>query len=424
MQEKILLCNALPIGFDGLTVEGKIDVGISAEGNILSIEPSGEDKANKSDFSRIIDLGGRYLSPGWIDLHTHIYHGATDIGVRSAQIGPRTGVACLVDAGSAGEANFAGFKEFIVKPNKFPIRAFLNIGSIGCTATNRISEISSPQGIDLDRTLDCARTNRNIICGIKVRVSKLVLRRRARESSSVLRKRGLDILEKAKDAARTLGLPLMVHVGEPPLRVTEIIPFMEEGDILTHCFNCKEGANILDDPNLLSVYQEAQNEGIHLDLGHGSRSFSFQIARESLKAGLLPFTISTDVQKNNLNSSVWDLPTTMSKMKALGLSLEQVVERVTSNPAQILGESSWIELQIGAPARLTAFEVVKGTFELVDRSSVISWARSAENGGENLTCELGRLVGSEVINPLYTLWEGQLTQAENRFMSSLKRKQS
>ena len=115
------------------------------------------------------------VSPGWVDLHAHVWYGGTDISIRPALCGVERGVTTIVDAGSAGEANFHGFREFVIEPARERIKAFLNIGSIGLVACNRVSELIDIRSIDIDRTLACVEANRDVIVGIKVRASHVIL---------------------------------------------------------------------------------------------------------------------------------------------------------------------------------------------------------------------------------------------------------
>ena len=124
---------------------------------------------------RRIEAQGAYVSPGWTDLHAHVWYGGTDISIRPSLCGVERGVTTIVDAGSAGEANFHGFREYVIEPARERIKAFLNIGSIGLVACNRVSELIDMRSIDLDRTIACVEANRDVIIGIKVRASGVIL---------------------------------------------------------------------------------------------------------------------------------------------------------------------------------------------------------------------------------------------------------
>lgn len=318
----LLLRDVIPVGFGPGTPDGPLDILIGADGRIAQLGPHIAPSAN----AELVDGMGAFVSPGWIDLHAHVWHGGTDISIRPGQCGLERGVTTIVDAGSAGEANFAGFREFVIEPARERIKAFLNIGSIGLVACNRVSELIDIRSIDIDRTLACVEANRDVIIGIKVRASHVILG-----------SWGITPVKIAKKVAKILKLPLMVHVGEPPPLYDEVLEILGPGDVVTHCFNGKAGGSILEDEDLFQLAERCAGEGVRLDVGHGGASFSFRVAKAAIARGLLPFSISTDLHARSLDGPVWDLGTTMSKLLALGMPFEKVVEAVTSAPAQVIG---------------------------------------------------------------------------------------
>ena len=120
----------------------------------------------------------------------------------------------------------------------------------------------------------------------------------------------------------------MVHVGEPPPLFDEVLEILTPGDVVTHCFNGKAGGSIIEDDDLFALAERCAGEGIRLDVGHGGASFSFKVAEVAIARGLMPFSISTDLHNRSLDSPVWDLGTTMSKLLAVGMPFEAVVEAV------------------------------------------------------------------------------------------------
>lgn len=166
----LLLTNVKPMAFGGDTAAGVIDILVGADGKITAFGPQ---LAAPGDIERI-DGKSAWISPGWIDLHVHIWHGGTDISIRPSECGAERGVTTLVDAGSAGEANFHGFREYIIEPSRERIKAFLNLGSIGLVACNRVPELRDIKDIDLDRILECYAENSEHIVGIKVRASHVI----------------------------------------------------------------------------------------------------------------------------------------------------------------------------------------------------------------------------------------------------------
>jgi dihydroorotase len=347
----LLLSGVTPVAFGEGMPQGPVDILIGQNGLIETVGPS----LPAPEGVRRIDAKGAYVSPGWVDLHAHVWHGGTDISIRPQLCGVERGVTTIVDAGSAGEANFHGFREFIIDPAKERIRAFLNIGSIGLVACNRVSELIDMRSIDIDRTIACIEANRDVIIGIKVRASGVILG-----------SWGITPVKIAKKVAKILKLPLMVHVGEPPPLYDEVLEILGPGDVVTHCFNGKAGGSILEDEDLFLLAERCAGEGVRLDVGHGGASFSFRVAELAIERGLLPFSISTDLHNRSLDNPVWDLGTTMSKLLAVGMPFEAVIEATTLAPMSVVGLPTQNLLARGARAEFTVFELTESDLRIQD----------------------------------------------------------
>ena len=243
----------------------------------------------------------------------------------AAPCGLERGVTTIVDAGSAGEANFHGFREFVIEPARERIRAFLNIGSIGLVACNRVSELIDIRSIDIDRTIACVEANRDVILGIKVRASHVILG-----------SWGITPVKVAKKVAKILRLPLMVHVGEPPPLFDEVLEILTRATWSPIASTARRAA-ASSRTRIFSLAQRCAAGGIRLDVGHGGASFSFKVAEIAIKRGLLPFSISTDLHNRSLDTPVWDLGTTMSKLLAVGMPFEAVIEAATLAPNAVIG---------------------------------------------------------------------------------------
>jgi dihydroorotase len=346
---KLLIRNARPIGFGQRGLPEALEILIGEEGTILDFGSGIHADA------QIVEADGAWLSPGWTDLHAHVWYGGTDISIRPEQGGAARGVTTIVDAGSAGEANFAGLREFIIEPARENIYAFLNLGSIGLVACNRVSELIDMRSIDIDRTLAVIEANRDVIVGLKVRASAVITG-------------GWDLVpvKLAKKLGRITGLPIMVHVGEPPPLYDDILPLLGEGDIVTHCFNGKKGGSIIEDEDLFRLAEDASRRGIVLDVGHGGASFSFEVGRIALERGFRPTTISTDLHNRSLDGAVWDLATTMSKLHALGMGVEDVVTAVSTAPRKAIGRPYEGLLARGKSAEFTIFDLEEASVEVKD----------------------------------------------------------
>jgi dihydroorotase len=334
----ILIAGATPVALG--VPQTPVDILVDAQGKVQAtgtglVAPEG---------ARRIDAAGLFVSPGWVDLHAHVWYGGTDISIRPALCGLERGVTTIVDAGSAGEANFHGFREYVIDPARERIKAFLNVGSIGLVACNRVSELIDMRSIDLDRTIAVVEANRDVIIGIKVRASGVIVGAW-----------GITPVKIAKKLARVLKLPMMVHVGEPPPLYDEVLDVLDPGDVVTHCFNGKAGGSIVEDDMLFALAERCAGEGIRLDVGHGGASFSFRTAEIAIQRGLLPFSISTDLHNRSIDSPVWDMGTTMSKLLAVGMPFEKVIEASTLAPMSVIGMPTEGLLAPGARAEFTVF---------------------------------------------------------------------
>lgn len=338
-----------------LTIANFQPIGLEKTPAEIRIDDNGLVTNERLRDSEVIDADGAYLSPGWCDLHVHVWHGGTDISIRASQAGRSTGVTAMADAGSAGEANFHGLREFVIDPAAETIRAFLNISTIGLVACNRIPELLDLRFIDIGRTLAVIESNRDVICGVKVRASGVIVGTW-----------GITPLRIAKRVAEMAKLPLMVHVGEPPPMVDEVLPLLDAGDIVTHCFNGKPAGSIADTEKLWRVARQASDRGVRMDVGHGAASFDFDVARRALAEGFEPFSISTDLHRQNIDGPVHDMALTLSKLHALGMGLEACVLAVTEHPRGILDLPARQGAMPGVSADFTLFKIVNAELETGD----------------------------------------------------------
>ena len=348
----ILIQNARPQGFSDVA-GASVDVLVGDDGTIAAVgnglvAPAG---------ARVIDGTGKTLSPGWMDLHVHVWHGGADIAVRPREAGLATGVTTMLDTGSAGEAIFHGFREYVIDTAPEAIFALINIGSIGCVATNRVSEIIDIRSIDVDRTLAVIEANRDVIKGVKIRASHVI-------TGSW----GVTPLKIAKKVANIAKLPLMVHIGECPPMLDEVLDTLSEGDIVTHIYNGKAGGNIFDDEAVFARAVEAQKRGVIMDIGHGGASYSFDIARRAIARGFRADTVSTDLHLRCIERPVGDLSTTMSKLLEAGLTDAEVIAGVTTKPRAAIGLPTAGFLQPGAMADLTLFSLENASLAVPESS--------------------------------------------------------
>lgn len=338
------LKNVKPVCFR--EAENRSSVAISDDGTVGSSPSPGD---------QVLDAGGLFVSPGWADLHVHVWYGGTDFSVPPDRAGLKTGVTALADAGSAGEATLHGLRKYVIERQAETIRAFINIGSIGLVASNRVPELIDERFIDVDRTLAAIEANRDIVCGVKVRAS-----------GAVVRDWGIAPVRIAKRVAEDAGLPLMVHVGEPPPELEEIFALLAPGDIVTHCFNGTRGGAITRDPAIFEQARRLVESGILMDVGHGAASYDSEVASMSIADGLAPYSISTDLHARNVDGPVFDLATTVSKLHAAGLGFEECIGAISVNPRRLLGLSGTDGLTPGKRADFTLFALSDRQKQVMD----------------------------------------------------------
>ncbi len=326
---------------------GWLDVGI-ADGKIAAVARG----LPADDVGEVVDATGQLVLPGLVDLHTHVYWGATFYGVEADPLAARTGVTTWLDVGTAGAYNFPGFRRWIAEPSRARVYALLNISCIGLTA--RTGELTNIDFADVPLAERMVAVNRDLILGIKVRMDR-----------NAARGTGIEGMRRARELADRVELPLMVHIAAGPPTLREVVELMRPGDVLTHCFTGQNRV-IDDERRLLPFVREVWDRGVVMDIGHGTGSFSFEVAEAMLAQGLPPDVISSDIHQMSVQGPMFDLPTTMAKFLALGMSLEAVVERATVRPARVMGKPELGTLRVGRPADVALFRLKEGDFTFHD----------------------------------------------------------
>ena len=303
------------------------------------------------------DVAGLIVTPGLIDLHTHVYWGGTSLGV-DPRILARGGCTTLVDTGSAGPGNYPGFLEHVIRPSPVRVIALLNVSFAGIYGFSKRVMVGESGDLRLMAPIDAvevARANRNTIAGIKVRVGF-----NASQNSGVA---PLDIALKVAEEA---GLPLMAHIDIPPPTLEDVLVRLRPGDILTHCFRPFPNNPTTPENGVRGGVIEARKRGVIFDIGHGMGSFAFKTARTMLANGFAPDCISSDVHALCIDGPAFDLLTTMSKFLCLGLPLVDTVRAATDAPAKALRRSDLGTLQPGAAGDASVLELETGDFGYVD----------------------------------------------------------
>ena len=375
-----LLTNARVID-PRLGIDAVLDVGIrgariGAVGTALADSPGAIGAGTRQR-----DLRGAIVTPGLIDLHSHIYHKATSYSVDPDAIALRSVLTTMVDAGSAGAGTYAGFRDFVLRGARTRLLAWLNISYPGIFAFERgvmVGEAANRDLLSVEHCRRVAEADPDSIVGIKVRLGGAV-------SGNV----GLEALDRALAVATSLDLPVMTHIGAPDPGYAEILARMREGDVLTHCFRPAPNAPVDSDGKVLPALREARRRGVLFDIGHGMGAFSFASTEAALAEGFAPDIVSSDVHALTVNGPGWDLLHVMSKLMNCGIDIVDLIRMTTDAPARAMGRGAATptalaarnghggampnalgDLAVGATADLSVLRIAEVPLSFVDVSGV------------------------------------------------------
>jgi len=304
------------------------------------------------------NVSGKLVTPGLIDLHTHVYWGGTSLGVEAELLARTGGVTTSIDAGSAGPGNFHGFRRHVIEPSPVRILPYLNIAFPGIFAFSKtvmVGENADMRLIDPREAVRVALEHKDLVLGIKVRAGK-----------SASGDSGVKPMDIALDVAEEVGLPIMAHLDAPPPSRHEVVSRLRPGDILTHCFRPFPNAPVRADGRVREEILAARARGVIFDIGHGGGSFGFGTTRKMLAAGFLPDVISSDVHVISIEGPAFDLLTTMSKFLCLGVDLATVIKLATVNPAAAIKRPDLGTLRVGSVGEATVIDQTSGQFDYTD----------------------------------------------------------
>lgn len=330
-------------------LDAVLDVGFR-DGRVAALAP-------RLDGARVHDVAGKIVTPGLIDLHTHVYHGGASLSI-DPLILARRGCTTLVDAGTAGPGNFDGFRRYVIENCPARILAYLNISFAGVYAFSKhvmVGESGDQRLLAPIDTLAVADAHRDVIVGVKARVGF-----HASGAS------GLVPLEIARQTAEQLGARMMVHIDHPPPTLEQVLARLRRGDVLTHCYRPFPNTPVTRDGGVLPAVLEARERGVIFDIGHGMGSFSFDVARVMLANGFPPDVISSDVHALCLDGPAFDLTTTMSKFLCLGMPIADVIRRATVNAAAAIERPELGSLAPGKIGDASILSLEDGAFGYVD----------------------------------------------------------
>ncbi len=304
----------------------------------------------------VIDACGLYVTPGLIDLHVHVYT-HMPLGLNADSLCPAGGVTTMLDTGSAGSYNFAAFRRDDIDRAQTQVLGLVNLSCIGLIAYN-LGELMDPRYADPEGVVRTIEEHPDVAIGVKIRAGAHIIG---------AGEQGRDHFLQAVSAARKSNTWLMVHIGECPMSIPDMLEHMEPGDCITHCF--KGGSTrVLDDDNrVFEGVRTAAERGVIFDVGHGAGSFQWEVVEAALEQGFEPTTISTDLHRQNVHGPVYDMPATMSKFLMLGTPLERVIEMSTIGPARVLNRADELgTLKVGTVADIALLEKREGRFVFTD----------------------------------------------------------
>src|SRR5262245_23010441 len=336
--------------------DGLFDIRVRA-GVIEAIGPQLD-----GDGTTVINVKDHIVTPGLIDVHLHLMKGLGAFGVDPDIFGVGSGVTTVVDAGSAGHTLLNVFRNYITNNAKTRVLNYINLSTLGGVPGPGYSILADPRLIDEAKIEQAVEANRDIIVGIKIMAT-----------GGALGAQGLKPLERARKLGDSLKIPLLVHIGESwtkdtcPVHVGDVLKYLRAGDIVTHMFTVHPGGLLDGNGKLWPQVRDAKESGVLMDVGHGLHNLNFDVARKVLDQGLHPDGVSTDGHRGNRAGPVYDLPTTMAKLMALGFSLNQVVEMATANAARLLGRAGDLgTLKMGQPAEISVFRVEDREWKAID----------------------------------------------------------
>lgn len=320
-------------------------------GKIAAIAPDID--AREAD--RMVPVTGQIVTPGLVDLHTHGFAGVSHWGVNLDQYCIARGVTTAIDAGTSGSDSFEGFRRLVIERSRTRVLAFLNISRVGLIG--QPGELIDARMIDVPSALRVAKEHADVIVGIKVRCSE-----------TYSGPNDLDAVRASRTVTDQIGKPIMIHVGSPYSPMEQILELTRPGDIVTHAFRRGGAGGVIGPDGRVSPYiRRAASRGVLFDVGHGSGSFSFAAMEASLKENFPPTSISSDIHAYSALGPVFDLPTTMTKLLMFGMPLQKVIELTTVTPARAIGKSQAMgSLKPGSAADIAVFDLVQGSFSLVD----------------------------------------------------------
>ena len=330
----------------------ELNLGVK-DGRIAALEA----KLPRAQAKRIIEVPGCYVTPGLIDFHVHSFWGVNPYGCELDALCMSTGVTTAIDAGSSGPINFKGFKKLVYEPSKTRMIAFVALAQHG--VLNDPGELEDLRFADPNAAAATVGESPDVGVGIKVRLHKKGVGQNGREA--------LRLAIRAGEASKS---PVMVHVGNTGISMSEIADTLRPGDVITHCYTPQKPSIIDEQGKLLPEVRKAKERGVIFDVGHAGGHFDFNLVRRAMGEGIVPDIISSDLHGRLSQPGfgvVGDLLTTLTKFLPLGLTFDEIIARCTTNPARVIGWQGRIgSLEVGRDADIAVLQLVNEPTKLRD----------------------------------------------------------
>ncbi len=333
-------------------VDGKMDVAV-ADGKISKVAkdiPTAQAK-------KVIDATGLLVTPGLIDIHTHVFIGSKpDIfadgiySVSADDFSFKSGVTTVVDAGTSGWRNFPVFKSNVIDKSQTRILSFLNIAGSGMTGNPDQEDITD---MNAQMTALTIKKYPDIIVGVKI---------------GHYEGKDWTPFDRALEACNLASVPLLVECHLPQYSLEDQLNKMRPGDIITHSYEkITERLSVIDDNGTVWPYVlEAKKKGVLFDVGHGGYGFWFSEAVPALKQGLGPDTFGSDLHRFSMNSGMKNMLNIMSKYLNIGMDVNNIIQRATWNAAKSIKREDLGSLSEGAVADIAVISLLNGNFGFTD----------------------------------------------------------
>jgi len=333
-------------------IRQELDVAVK-DGRIAALEA----KLPRAQAKRVIEVPGCYVTPGLIDFHVHSFWGVNPYGCELDALCMSTGVTTAIDAGSSGPINFKGFRKLVYEPSKTRMIAFIALAQHG--VLNDPGELEDLRFADPNAAAATVGESPDVGVGIKVRLHKKGVGQNGREA--------LRLAIRAGEASKS---PVMVHVGNTVVSMSEIADTLRRGDVITHCYTPQKPSIIDEQGKLLPEVRKAKERGVIFDVGHAGGHFDFNLVRRAMDEGIVPDIISSDLHGRLSQPGfgvVSDLLTTLTKFLPLGLMFDEIIARCTTNPARVIGWQDRIgTLEVGREADIAVLQLVNEPTKLRD----------------------------------------------------------